>query len=80
MERPHTWRAAVTFNEALSQTMAMLQQHGRVSYRALTCLCSPSSTLREVRIFTTRRVVGKCDATVLGDLLQFGKTRWCAER
>jgi hypothetical protein len=35
MERPHTWRAAVTFNEALSQTMAMLQQHGRVSYRAL---------------------------------------------
>src|SRR5918992_1093916 len=27
--------AAVTFNEALSQTIAMLQQHGRVSYRAL---------------------------------------------
>src|SRR5262245_28271567 len=26
---------AVTFNEALSQTLAMLQQHGRVSYRAL---------------------------------------------
>jgi class 3 adenylate cyclase len=25
----------VTFNEVLSQTMAMLQQHGRVSYRAL---------------------------------------------
>src|SRR5882724_11454092 len=27
--------AAVTFNEVLSQTIAMLQQHGRVSYRAL---------------------------------------------
>src|SRR5262245_39505946 len=27
--------AAVTFNEVLSQTMAMLHQHGRVSYRAL---------------------------------------------
>src|SRR2546430_10854489 len=27
--------AAVTFNEILSQTIAMLQQHGRVSYRAL---------------------------------------------
>src|SRR5207244_12953422 len=27
--------AAVTFNEALTQTIAMLQQHGRVSYRAL---------------------------------------------
>jgi class 3 adenylate cyclase len=27
--------AAVTFNEVLSQTLAMLQQHGRVSYRAL---------------------------------------------
>src|SRR5215510_1757025 len=27
--------AAVTFNEVLSQTSAMLQQHGRVSYRAL---------------------------------------------
>ena len=27
--------AAVTFNEALSQMIAMLQQHGRVSYRAL---------------------------------------------
>jgi class 3 adenylate cyclase len=26
----------VTFNEVLSQTLAMLQQHGRVSYRALT--------------------------------------------
>jgi class 3 adenylate cyclase/tetratricopeptide (TPR) repeat protein len=26
---------AVTFNEVLSQTIAMLQQHGRVSYRAL---------------------------------------------
>ena len=25
----------MTFNEVLSQTMAMLQQHGRVSYRAL---------------------------------------------
>jgi hypothetical protein len=25
----------VTFNDILSQTMAMLQQHGRVSYRAL---------------------------------------------
>jgi hypothetical protein len=25
----------VTFNEALSQTIAMLHQHGRVSYRAL---------------------------------------------
>jgi hypothetical protein len=25
----------VTFNEVLSQTIAMLQQHGRVSYRAL---------------------------------------------
>jgi hypothetical protein len=27
--------AAVTFNEVLSQTIAMLQQHGRVSYRAM---------------------------------------------
>jgi class 3 adenylate cyclase/tetratricopeptide (TPR) repeat protein len=27
--------ATVTFNEVLSQTIAMLQQHGRVSYRAL---------------------------------------------
>src|SRR6266699_5941437 len=27
--------AAVTFNEVLSQTIVMLQQHGRVSYRAL---------------------------------------------
>src|SRR5882672_9969981 len=27
--------AAVTFNEVLSQTIAMLQQHGRVSYRAV---------------------------------------------
>jgi hypothetical protein len=27
--------AAVTFNEVLSQAIAMLQQHGRVSYRAL---------------------------------------------
>jgi hypothetical protein len=27
--------AAVAFNEVLSQTIAMLQQHGRVSYRAL---------------------------------------------
>src|SRR2546428_447280 len=27
--------AAVTFNEILSQTIAMLHQHGRVSYRAL---------------------------------------------
>jgi class 3 adenylate cyclase/tetratricopeptide (TPR) repeat protein len=27
--------AAVTFNDVLSQTIAMLQQHGRVSYRAL---------------------------------------------
>src|ERR671922_348992 len=27
--------AAVTFNDILSQTIAMLQQHGRVSYRAL---------------------------------------------
>src|SRR3989475_426455 len=27
--------AAVTFNEVLSQTIAMLQQHGRISYRAL---------------------------------------------
>src|SRR5215467_2933750 len=27
--------AAVTFNEVLIQTIAMLQQHGRVSYRAL---------------------------------------------
>src|SRR5262249_4658870 len=27
--------AAVTFNEVLSQTIAMLHQHGRVSYRAL---------------------------------------------
>src|SRR2546426_9178846 len=27
--------AAVTFNEVLRQTIAMLQQHGRVSYRAL---------------------------------------------
>jgi hypothetical protein len=27
--------AAVTFNDVLNQTMAMLQQHGRVSYRAL---------------------------------------------
>src|SRR6266436_5441327 len=27
--------AAVTFNEVLSQTIAMLQQHGRVTYRAL---------------------------------------------
>ena len=25
----------MTFNEVLSQTLAMLQQHGRVSYRAL---------------------------------------------
>jgi hypothetical protein len=25
----------VTFNEVLSQTIAMLRQHGRVSYRAL---------------------------------------------
>ena len=25
----------MTFNDILSQTMAMLQQHGRVSYRAL---------------------------------------------
>jgi hypothetical protein len=25
----------VTFNAVLSQTLAMLQQHGRVSYRAL---------------------------------------------
>jgi hypothetical protein len=25
----------VTFNDVLSQTIAMLQQHGRVSYRAL---------------------------------------------
>jgi hypothetical protein len=25
----------VTFNEVLSQTIAMLHQHGRVSYRAL---------------------------------------------
>ena len=25
----------MTFNEVLSQTVAMLQQHGRVSYRAL---------------------------------------------
>jgi hypothetical protein len=28
-------RAAVTFNEVLRQTIVMLQQHGRVSYRAL---------------------------------------------
>jgi hypothetical protein len=27
--------ATVTFNDVLSQTLAMLQQHGRVSYRAL---------------------------------------------
>jgi hypothetical protein len=27
--------ADVTFNEVLSQTLAMLRQHGRVSYRAL---------------------------------------------
>src|SRR5262245_62697008 len=27
--------AAVTFNEVLSQTIAMLHEHGRVSYRAL---------------------------------------------
>ena len=27
--------AAVTFNEVLSQSITMLQQHGRVSYRAL---------------------------------------------
>jgi hypothetical protein len=27
--------AAVTFNEVLSQTIAILQQHGRVSYSAL---------------------------------------------
>src|SRR6059036_565184 len=27
--------AAVTFNDVLSQTIAMLHQHGRVSYRAL---------------------------------------------
>ena len=27
--------AVVTFNEVLSQTIVMLQQHGRVSYRAL---------------------------------------------
>jgi dTDP-4-amino-4,6-dideoxygalactose transaminase len=27
--------AVVTFNEVLSQTIAMLRQHGRVSYRAL---------------------------------------------
>src|SRR5438874_11091710 len=27
--------AAVTFNEVLSQTIAILHQHGRVSYRAL---------------------------------------------
>src|SRR5215510_7699163 len=27
--------AAVTFNDILSQTITMLQQHGRVSYRAL---------------------------------------------
>src|SRR4029434_10975380 len=27
--------ALVTFNDILSQTLAMLQQHGRVSYRAL---------------------------------------------
>jgi hypothetical protein len=26
---------AVTFNEVLNQTIAMLQQHGRVSYRTL---------------------------------------------
>ena len=25
----------MTFNEVLSQTIAMLRQHGRVSYRAL---------------------------------------------
>ena len=35
MERPCTRGAVVTFNEVLSQTIAMLQQHGRVSYRAL---------------------------------------------
>src|SRR5215813_1038983 len=27
--------AAMTFNDVLSQTIAMLQQHGRMSYRAL---------------------------------------------
>src|SRR5437867_10696798 len=32
---PSRGGAAVTFNEVLSQTIAMLQQHGRVSYRAL---------------------------------------------
>src|SRR2546428_7973334 len=32
---PSRGGAAVTFNEVLSQTIAMLQQHGRISYRAL---------------------------------------------
>jgi hypothetical protein len=35
VDGPTRGGAAVTFNEILSQTIAMLHQHGRVSYRAL---------------------------------------------
>ena len=37
----------MTFNEVLSQTIAMLQQHGRVSYRALKRQFDLDDTLLE---------------------------------
>jgi len=48
----------VTFNEVLSQTIAMLQQHGRVSYRALKrqfALDDPFLDDRQYEIITVQQ-------------------------
>jgi predicted ATPase len=55
----------VTFNEVLSQTIAMLQQHGRVSYRAL----KRQSGGLDAALGTARSgSVSRCGASLSGDV------------
>ena len=48
----------MTFNEVLSQTIAMLQQHGRVSYRALKCQFALDDAFLDLLALAFQRTAG----------------------
>jgi hypothetical protein len=50
--------AAVTFNAILSQTIAMLQQHGRVSYRALKRQFALDDAFLDLLVLAFQRTAG----------------------
>jgi hypothetical protein len=50
--------AVVAFNAILSQTMAVLEQHGRVSYRALKRQCALDDAFLDLLALAFQRTAG----------------------